>query len=82
MTSPFQILWQRNETVYELPKASLNGFHPALPIFDLERLDLHIGVLPENQLILTEQASWVYLGIDAPFIQQTQKPFVTFSESR
>jgi hypothetical protein len=37
-----------------LPRASLTGFHTALPILDLESLDLQIGALPENQLILAE----------------------------
>ena len=30
------------------------GFHTALPILDLEPLDLQIGALPENQAILAE----------------------------
>jgi hypothetical protein len=41
------------ETVadYGLPRASLTGFHTALPIFDLEPLDIQIGVLPESQFL-------------------------------
>jgi ABC-type transport system involved in cytochrome c biogenesis ATPase subunit len=31
-----------------LPRASLSGFHTSLPIFDLEPLDLQIGVLGLN----------------------------------
>ncbi|PKF77784.1 hypothetical protein CW749_19805 [Vibrio sp. vnigr-6D03] len=30
------------------------GFHAALPILDLEPLDLQIGALPENQAMLAE----------------------------
>ncbi|CCO49282.1 conserved hypothetical protein [Vibrio nigripulchritudo SOn1] len=45
-----------------LPRASLIGFHAALPIFDLEPLDLQIAVLPENQLILAESSILWSLG--------------------
>ncbi|PKF80753.1 hypothetical protein CW749_05275 [Vibrio sp. vnigr-6D03] len=33
------------------------GFHAALPILDLEPLDLQIGALPENQAILAEPST-------------------------
>jgi GTP-binding protein EngB required for normal cell division len=38
----------------KLPRASLLGFHTALPILNLELLDSQIGVLSENQAILAE----------------------------
>jgi hypothetical protein len=51
-----------NEADYGLPRASLTGFHTVLPIFDLEPLDLQIGVLTENQLILAEPSILRLLG--------------------
>ncbi|CCN45408.1 hypothetical protein MADA3029_20035 [Vibrio nigripulchritudo MADA3029] len=45
-----------------LPRASLTGFHPALPILDLEPLDLQIGFLSESQLILAESSILGSLG--------------------
>ncbi|KJY80937.1 hypothetical protein TW74_01160 [Vibrio nigripulchritudo] len=62
MTSPFQVLCRRNGTEYGLPRASLTGFHTALPILDLEPLDLQIGALSENQLILAEPSILRLLG--------------------
>ena len=52
-----------------LPRASLTGFHAALPIFDLERRDLHLGALPEGQLTLAEPSTLRLLGYNkkAPF---------------
>jgi hypothetical protein len=34
-----------------LVQRELTDFHTALPIFDLEPLDLQIGVLPESQFL-------------------------------
>ncbi|PKF76281.1 hypothetical protein CW749_27750 [Vibrio sp. vnigr-6D03] len=47
---------------YGLPRASLTGFHTALSIFDLERLDLQIDALPESQLTLAEPSILRLLG--------------------
>jgi ribose transport system substrate-binding protein len=59
--SQLQAVYARNPD-YGLPRASLTGFHTALPIFDLEPLDLQIGVLTENQLILAEPSILRLLG--------------------
>ncbi|RTZ24416.1 hypothetical protein EKN09_03780 [Vibrio penaeicida] len=40
----------------------LTGFHTALPILDLEPLNLQIGVLSERQLILAEPSILRLLG--------------------
>lgn len=66
MTSPFQVLWHRNETEHALPRASLTGLHTALSILDVERLDLQIDALSKRRLTPAETRISRLLGYRLP----------------
>lgn len=64
--------WDRNETEYALPRASLTGLHTALSILDVERLDLQIDALSKRRLTPAETRISRLLGYRLPPVPQQE----------